>query len=219
MKLNFLLALMLITCLVKAEYNNTAVELEITFANGKIDTLYMEDGSTEYDSLIIGPYKIPGFEFNDTIRLLEDRQRVKIPWENYHYKKLIYGKVVKFLPSEIKSARLLSFESNSYATNIYSGVSTQDTSILKNKPLQLVGTGIELCSYDIFIYEETENVKRVLNKIKTFEKFLFDKGSGNENSDEEYDIFDFESKYNPELQSILNEFKEGEVVIFETCTC
>lgn len=219
MKLNFLLALIFITCLAKAEYHNTAVELEITFSNGKIDTLYMEDGSTEYDSLILGPYKIPGFAFNDTIRFLEDRFMVKIPWNRYTYEKLIYRRVVKLLPQEIKSAKLLSFQSNSYATNLYFGVSPQDTSVLKTKPLRLVGTGIELCSYDIFIYKETENVKSVLNKIKTFEKFLFDKGSGNENSDKEYDIFDFESKYNPELQHILNDFKEGEVVIFETCTC
>ncbi len=187
------------------------IKIEVEFKDGRKE-IRSFFGSTYYinkDSLSNQNYlfrKVPQWTgFRDTINLYRDWVSFDCnnTWQpdssRLNVISLFHSE--KFAIKHIHSFKLLEVQKRPVGPGIHNALTESDQKWMSKKPIKILKTFAELCEFDIYIFEETEDTRQFINKLK--EANVLNKSLG-----EEQEIYD-----------LLHTIGDKKIVVVQFCSC
>lgn len=219
-----------------ADYAAQYIELKIKTINGQCiqafdygEMIYQKDKSMDYKSFLEHNYQ-SFLADNDSLFYYENRIR-------YDYKigsddSLYIFKVInpkKIASTTIQAIEVLDIRQFSYATNISTPLTLQDTEWIQTQKVQTYETGGVFCHHQIFLHETNKKTAKIIAELKRTEQTYLQKVKELKeemkyvNGEPYQEIQAFISKLDDQIDSkisaILEKFYDSKVVIISMCSC
>jgi len=221
-----------------AEYNGWYIDFTIETKNqevikghGYIASAYFDKDSSNNDSYVTKRLMNLIGNGNDTLIYFKDRiTYTYTPYESYDvaeiYTLVNNGKIAFNTIAYISIDTMIDYW---YLSNIATSHALADTIWMKNAPAQTVVASGYLCSWEIFIHEETVQTKQILAELIKSQA-LYDKIIKNLEDEEDYNgseayreakerMSEFEDSIDEITAEILSKFEGQKVVIISFCSC
>ncbi len=131
--------------------------------------------------------------------------------------------------AEIESIRIVEMIDFGYLLNIASGHQLSDTIWMKQPVVEMAFIGGYLCTFDVYVHENSSTVKQVFKEMDAFNKknekefndleeeleYL----NGKEREDLEQKIDDYQEELDEKASAILEKLNGEKVVIISFCSC
>ncbi len=213
MKKYLLLLLILLKFNAEAEPRPSLyIKIQLEYQNGKKETLAFQRtvDFVNLDSLHYSDYlesKIQNWVgAGDTITLY--KQWVEFDCEDLWSTEKSMMNVIglshpqKIYVARIKSYKLIEVRERGPGIFIYNPLTYEDQSWMKNKPLEMLKSGAELCEFAVYIFENTAETQKFVDELKAI-------NSGSKEYSEKVE----------EVYQLLNSIGKKRIVVVAYCSC
>ena len=165
-----------------ADYAGHQIELKIKTIDGQCiqafsyrEMIYRKDKSMDYKSFLEHNYQ-SFLADNDSLFYYENRIRYDYetsPNDSLYIFKLIDKK--KIANTTIQSIEVLDIRRFSYAINISTPLTIEDTEWLQTKPIQTYETAGVSCNHQIFLHEKNKKTDKIIAELNHTEQAYYQK--------------------------------------------